>query len=77
MAPPLNLVFAGRSTAPDGQQSVYALFGETSVTLKPGLTLPNGYRLESMTTLYAEFSYPALNTTARLEFPSAPTYEIR
>lgn len=77
MAPPLNLVFAGRVTSPDGLQSVYVLFGETSLTLKPGLTLPNGYRLESMTAQSAEFSYPPLNTTARLEFPAAPKYEIR
>lgn len=75
--PPHNLTFAGRMTAPDGSQLVYVNSGNTSLTLVAGQTLPNGYRVESITAQAVELSYPPMNTTARLDLPAPPKYEIR
>ena len=77
MAPPVNLRYTGRMTAPDGSLVVYAAFGETSLALTTGQSLPNGYRVEAITARAVELSYPPLNTTARLDLPEPPKYEIR
>jgi hypothetical protein len=77
MAPPLNLSYAGRMTTPDGRQVVYVTYGETSMTIAAGQSLPNGYRVEAITPRAVEFTYAPLNTTARLELPESPKYEIR
>lgn len=75
--PPLNLNYAGRMHAPDGSLVVYASQGETSFALAPGLVLPNGYRVESITERVVEFSFTAMNRTARLDLPAPQTYETR
>jgi hypothetical protein len=77
MAPPLGLRYAGRMTTPEGQQVVYVALGDTSLTLAIGQNLPNGYRVDAITPSAVEFTYPPLNTTARLELPEPPRYEIR
>lgn len=76
-APPLNMTFAGRMTAPDGIQMVYVTYGDTSISLTTGQTLPNGYRVEAITARAVQLSYPPLNTTARIDLPEPPKYEIR
>lgn len=76
-APPHGLTFAGRITTPDGREQVYLALGDTSVAIVAGQTLPSGYRVESITARAIELSYPPLNTTARLDLPAPPKYEIR
>jgi hypothetical protein len=76
-APPHGLAFAGRIVTPDGREQVYVTSGDTSLAIAPGQTLPSGYRVESITARAVELSYPPLNTTARLELPAPPKYEIR
>lgn len=76
-APPLNLAFAGRMTAPDGKLVVYLTQGDSSFSISPGQNLPNGYRVDAITERAVEFSYPALNTTARLDLPAPQKYETR
>lgn len=76
-APPLNLRYTGRMTAPDGKQVVYVAYGETNLAIATGQSLPNGYRVDAITSRAVEFVYPPLNTTARLELPELPKYEIR
>jgi hypothetical protein len=75
--PPLNLLYAGRMTTPEGNSIVYASMGETSIVLIPGLDLPNGYKVTKITERVVEFSYPALNRTARLDIPAPQEYETR
>jgi hypothetical protein len=77
MAPPLNLRFMGRMTSPDGQHMIFASLAESPVTLSVGQELPNGYRVDSITDRIVQLSYPALGTTARLDLPEPPRYEIR
>jgi hypothetical protein len=76
-APPLDLVFAGRMTSPDGQETVFARQGTQIVHLVTGQALSNGYRVRAITDEAVELEYPALNMTARLELPSVPKQEIR
>jgi len=75
--PSLNLRFAGRMTGPDGLALVFVLLGETGLSVTAGQTLPNGYRVETVTSRAIELSYPPLNTTTRLDLPDSPTHEIR
>lgn len=76
-APQFELVFAGRMTSPDGQQTIFARHGSETLSLAEGKTLSNGYRVLSITDQAVEFEYPPLNTKARLELPPAPMQEIR
>jgi hypothetical protein len=76
-APAHGLAFAGRITTPDGREQVYVSSGDISMPIATGQTLPNGYRVEAITERTVELSYPPLNTTARLELPAPPQYEIR
>ena len=76
-APPHNLSFAGRVTNPDGHELVYVSSGDTSLAIFPGQVLSNGYRVEAITKQAIELSYPALNTSSRIELPALPKYEIR
>ena len=71
------MTFAGRMTAPDGNQMVYVTYGDASISLAAGQTLPNGYRVEAITARAVQLSYPPLNTTARIDLPEPPKYEIR
>ncbi len=75
--PPLNLRYAGRMTGPDGTTQVFVLLGDTSLSASVGQTLPNGYRVETITAQAIELSYPPLNSTARLDLPAPPQHEIR
>ncbi len=75
--PPLGLAFSGRMTAPDGTRLIYVSYGDTPLTIAVGQTLPNGYRVEAITAQAVELSYPPQNTTARLDLPAPPPYEIR
>jgi len=77
VAPPVNLRYTGRLTAPDGSQVVYVAYGETSLAITVGQSLPNGYRVNAITSRAVELSYPSLNITAQLELPEPPKYEIR
>jgi hypothetical protein len=76
-APPLNMTFAGRMTGTDGKQIIYVSFAETSIAIEKGSILPNGYRVENISTDAIEFNYLALNTTATLAIPPAPRFETR
>lgn len=75
--PPLNLRYAGRMVGPDGATQVFVMLGDTSLTASVGQTLPNGYRVETITARAIELSYPPLNSTARLDLPAPPQHEIR
>jgi hypothetical protein len=75
--PPINLSFAGRMTAPDGSQILYISYGDAPLALAVGQILPNGYRVDAITAQAVELSYPPSNTTARLDLPAPPKYEIR
>lgn len=77
VAPRLGLTFAGRVTAPDGGQVIYVAYGGESLKIAAGQNLPNGYRVDVITASAVELSYPPLNTTARLDLPAPPKYEIR
>jgi hypothetical protein len=76
VAPPLNLTFAGRMTAPDGSQILYVANGASTQSIAVGQDLPNGYRVDAITAQAVEFSYP-LQTNARLDLPAPPKFEIR
>jgi hypothetical protein len=75
--PAVNLSFAGRMTAPDGSQVIYVNYANEPLAIGVGQTLPNGYRVDAITARAVELSYPPLNTTARLDLPASPKYEIR
>ncbi|WP_342617565.1 hypothetical protein [Rhodoferax sp. GW822-FHT02A01] len=75
--PPLNMVYAGRMTTPDGTTVVYMATGDTTVALTPGLDLPNGYKVLTISERAVEFSYPALGRTTRLDLPPAQKYQTR
>lgn len=75
--PPTNLSFAGRITMPDGHEVIYMAYGDVSLPISVGQTLPNGYRVDAITAKAVELSYPPLNTSTRLELPEPPKYEIR
>jgi hypothetical protein len=77
VAPPHNLVFAGRISGSDGREQVYVTSGDTSLVLSVGQTLPTGYRVDAITERAIELSYPPLNTTARIDLPPPPRYETR
>ncbi|TXT40779.1 MAG: hypothetical protein FD135_907 [Comamonadaceae bacterium] len=77
VAPPVNLTFMGRMTAPDGKQTVYATLGDTSLAMTVGQTLPNGYRVETINQSTIELSHPLLKTTARFELLAPPPFDIR
>jgi hypothetical protein len=77
MAPSLDLRYTGRMVAPDGTVLVFATLAESPLTLVTGMSLPNGYRVERINDRAVEFSFPALGTTARLDLPEPPKYEIR
>ena len=49
VAPPLNLTFAGRMTAPDGRLVVYVANGAFTQAISVGQDLPNGYRVDTIT----------------------------
>ncbi len=75
--PPLDMRFTGRMTAPDGTQIVFVAFGDMNLSITAGQTLPNGYRVDAIGERLVELSYPPLSTTARLDLPESPKYEIR
>lgn len=77
LAPPLGLTYIGRMTSPDGNQLVFATMGDASVTLSPGLLLPNGYQVTSITERAVQLLYPPLRVTAQLDLPALPRHEIR
>ena len=64
-------------TRPDGAQTIYASFGETPVVLTTAQVLPNGYRVVAIKDRVVEFTYPPLNTSAKLDLLEPPRYEIR
>jgi len=76
-APALNLQFSGRMRDPAGALIIYAALGNETVILAPGTELANGYRVVKITDQSVELLYPALNTTARLQIPAAPAFEVR
>ncbi|MBN9409211.1 MAG: hypothetical protein J0H69_08685 [Burkholderiales bacterium] len=75
--PSPNLVFQGQVTAPDGQRLVFASLNEVTLQLKEGQALPNGYVVKAISADAVELSHPPTNTSARLELPAAPSYEVR
>ncbi len=75
--PPLNLRFVGRMTAPDGQLLIFATLAEVPITLFVGQSLSNGYKVDSISNQQVQLSYPPLGTTAQLQIPEPPRYEIR
>lgn len=77
MMPPLNLKFVGRLTETNGMRLVFASLNEAPVTLAVGQTLSNGFRVDAINDNAVEFTYIALNTTAKLDLPKPPIFEIR
>lgn len=75
--PPLNMVYAGRMTTPEGKEVVYMAMGDASVAIEKGMELPNGYRVTSITERQVEFFYPPLNRTQRIDLPTPNKYETR
>jgi hypothetical protein len=75
--PPVGLTFVGRLVGPEGDLSIMANNGNETLTLRPGQALPNGYRVDAVNDQAVLLSYPPLNTTARLDLPSAPQWETR
>lgn len=75
--PPHEVTFAGRMTRPDGGDTVYVSYAGTSMPIVAGQSLPNGYRIETISTRAIELSYPSLKTTVRIDLPDSPKYEIR
>lgn len=75
--PPHEVTFAGRMTRPDGGDTVYVSYAGTSMPIVVGQSLPNGYRIETISPRAIELSYPSLKTTVRIDLPDAPKYEIR
>ena len=76
-APPLNLVYLGRMTAPDGRQILFAKSEQTETELSVGKLLPNGYQVRVIRDSFVELEHLATHTLARLELPAAPRYETR
>lgn len=75
--PPVNLSFSGRITTPEGKEVIYLAYGDVSMPIAVGQTLPNGYKVDAITEKSVELSYPSLNVSTRLELPQPPQYEIR
>lgn len=76
-APPLNLQFSGRMIGPDGKLVVFASMGNETMSLLPGTMLPNGYVVQQIDEHSVELVYPPLQTTARLDLPPPPSFEVR
>ena len=64
-------------TQPGGGEIIYVSYAGTSMPIAAGQSLPNGYRVESISARSIELSYPSLNARARIDLPDAPKYEIR
>ena len=75
--PSLGLSFLGRLHGADGLLLVLATDGSATWSLAPGLELPGGFRVEEVAPEAVHFSHPASGTTARLELPPAPSFELR
>ncbi len=77
MMPPLNLIFVGRVTEPNGNRVVFANLNENPVSLNVGQTLPNGFRVDAIKDDAVELTYTLLGTTTRFDLPKPPTFDIR
>ena len=75
--PPLNLLFIGRVTQPNGKESVYLAHGDNTLLITEGQRLPNGYKVEAVTQTSVRFSHPQLENPVLLELPAPPTIQIR
>ena len=75
--PSLGLSFLGRLHGADGLLLVLATDGSATWSLASGLELPGGFRVEEVAPEAVHFSHPASGTTARLELPPAPSFELR
>ncbi len=75
--PALNLTFVGSMIDPDGNRSVIAATGSTTVTLRKGLVLQNGWHVESFEEGGVVFRYPPSNAMARLDIPSPPRLAVQ
>lgn len=77
MMPPLNLIFVGRVTEPNGNRVVFASLNENSVSLQVGQTLSNGFRVDAINDNAVELTYVSLGTTTRFDLPKPPIFDIR
>ncbi len=77
MMPPLNLIFVGRVTEPNGNRVVFASLNENPVSLNVGQTLPNGFRVDAINDNAVELTYVSLGTTTRFDLPKPPIFDIR
>ena len=75
--PPLNLIYSGRMTTPEGNTLVYATLSDEPIALMPGTELANGYRVTKITERTVELIYPPLDRAARLDLPATQKYETR
>lgn len=76
-APQFGLSFVGRVNGPDGLLVVLATDGNETWPLASGMELPGGFRVEEIAADAVQVSHPASGTTARLELPPAPAFELR
>lgn len=75
--PPLDLQFVGRATTAQGDLRIYAVSNGSYVLLSRGMRLVNGYTVEQITEDAVLLHYAPLNSSARLDIPPAPRFEIR
>lgn len=75
--PPLDLQFIGRATMAQGDLRIYAISNGRYVLLSRGMRLVNGYSVEKITEDAVFLHYAPLNSSARLDIPPAPRFEIR
>lgn len=75
--PTLNLQFIGRVTQIDGKETIYMAYGDNTLTITEGMSLPHGYRVDEVTQKHVLLSHPQLENPVVLDLPSPPAFELR
>lgn len=75
--PPLNLRFVGRVTQANGKELIYMAYEDSVLSLTEGQSLPNGYKVDSVTQTNLRFSHPQLEDQVQLDLPALPAFQIR
>jgi hypothetical protein len=76
-APELDLYYAGQMTTPSGERRVFALQQNQLLQLSVGMTLPNGYQVDSIESQVVNLTYLSLGHKAQLPLPARPQFETR
>lgn len=75
--PTLNLQFIGRVSEADGKETIYMAYGDNTLTISEGQSLPNGYKVDAVTPKYVRLSHPQLDNPVLLDLPPPPAFQIR